>query len=112
MLPACTSGRWAPMTGYTDVRRQLATLADHLAIAIAVSLPWSTSVTTILGWIWLFAVVPTLDPRLLLQTLARPACALPLALFAFGLAAMAWADVSWFDCYYGFDSFHKLLAIP
>jgi O-antigen ligase len=100
------------MTGYTDVRRQLASLADHLAIAVAVFLPWSTSVATILGWIWLFAVVPTLDPRLLLQTLARPACALPLALFAFGLIAMAWADVSWFDCYYGFDSFHKLLAIP
>lgn len=65
-----------------------------------------------LGWIWLFALIPTIRVRSLLLTLGTLAGALPVALFAFGLIGMAWANVSWVDCYYGFDSFHKLLAIP
>ena len=53
----------------------------------------------------------TIELRLLLQTLRTPAGALPVALFTFGLIAMAWADVSWFDCDLGFDSF-QALAVP
>ena len=108
-LPARQDGA----TGtYALWRAHLSTLADYLAVAVAVSLPWSTSAATVLGWLWLFALVATIELRLLLQTLRTPAGALPVALFTFGLIAMAWADVSWFDCYFGFDLFQKLLAVP
>jgi O-antigen ligase len=92
--------------------RQLAGLADCLAIALAASLPWSTSATSILGWIWLVVVLASLDWAALIETVRRPAAALPLALFLLGLAGMAWANVAWVDRYYGFDSFEKLFAIP
>jgi O-antigen ligase len=92
--------------------RQLAGLADCLAIALAASLPWSTSATSILGWIWLVVVLLSLDWVTLAATLRRPAGALPLALFLLGLVGMAWANLSWVDRYYGFDSFEKLLAVP
>jgi O-antigen ligase len=91
---------------------QLAGLADCLAIALAASLPWSTSATSILGWIWLVVVLLSLDWATLAATLRRPAGALPLAIFLLGLIGMAWANVSWVDRYYGFDSFEKLLAVP
>jgi hypothetical protein len=92
--------------------RQLASLADCLAIALAASLPWSTSTTSILGWIWLVVVLVSLDWAALVEAVRRPAGALPLALFLLGLVGMAWANVSWVDRYYGFDSFEKLLAVP
>ncbi len=92
--------------------RQLAGAADCLAIALAASLPWSTSATSILGWIWLVVVLLSLDWATLAATLRRPAGALPLALFLLGLVGMAWAHVSWVDRYYGVDSFEKLFAIP
>jgi O-antigen ligase len=92
--------------------RQLAGLADCLAIALAASLPWSTSATSLLGWIWLVVVLVSLDWATLIETVRRPAGALPLALFLLGLVGMAWANISWLDRYYGFDSFEKLLAIP
>jgi len=38
----------------TEGRKRLATVADVLAVAIAVSLPWSTSVTGILVGLWFF----------------------------------------------------------
>ena len=83
--------------------RQLAGLADCLAIALAASLPWSTSATSILGWIWLVVVLLSLDWPTLAATLRRPAGALPLALFWLGLIGMAWAHLPWVDRYYGFD---------
>jgi O-antigen ligase len=92
--------------------RQLAGLADCLAIALAASLPWSTSATSILGWIWLVVVLISLDWAALVESVRRPAGALPLALFLLGLVGIAWANVSWMDRYYGFDSFEKLFAVP
>ena len=92
--------------------RQLAGLADCLAIALAASLPWSTSATSILGWIWLVVVLISLDWAALVESVRRPAGALPLALFLLGLVGIAWANVSWMDRYYGFDLFEKLFAVP
>jgi hypothetical protein len=40
---------------------RLGQIADGLAAAVAVSLPWSTSATSILIVLWIIAVVPTLD---------------------------------------------------
>ena len=41
----------------TEGRKKLATVADILAVAIAVSLPWSTSATGILVGLWFFTLV-------------------------------------------------------
>ncbi|HZP68492.1 MAG TPA: O-antigen ligase family protein [Pseudolabrys sp.] len=41
-----------------------------------------------------------------------PAGGLPVLLVLLGVAGCAWADVSWFERWKGFDSFVKLLAIP
>lgn len=91
---------------------KLASIAGCLAVAIAVSLPWSTSATAILLVLWLLAFVPTLDWADLRRELLTPAGGLPVLLVALGALGMLWADVSWFERWKGLDSFFKLLVIP
>jgi len=62
--------------------------ADILAILIALSLPWSTSLVGIFGVALLVAMVPFLDVRVFLPSLKRPICALPIALFALRFLAL------------------------
>ena len=90
-----------------------ARLADGLAIALAVSLPWSTTATGILVVLWLIALVPTLDPAALRRVLATPAGGLPVLLWALGVIGMLWAvDISMAERLNGVRSFHRLLVIP
>jgi O-antigen ligase len=93
-------------------RDRLAGLADRLAIAVAVSLPWSTSATGILIVLWLAALVPTLDRASVRRALAHPAGGLPVALWAFVVIGMLWADVSWSERVAALRGAHKLLMIP
>lgn len=91
---------------------KLMRLADGLAVATAISLPWSTSATAILMVLWLLALIPTLswaDVRKELLTLAG---GLPVLLVALGVIGMLWADVSLHERWKGLDSFLKLLVIP
>ena len=48
--------------------------SDIVAVLIALSLPWSTSLVGIFAAIWLVTVAPTLDFRRFLQSLKRPIC--------------------------------------
>lgn len=101
------------MAGLID-RTRLTPLADCLAMAVAVSLPWSTSATAILVVAWLLVLVPTLtmsDFRLR-PDLATAAGGLPALLVLLGMLGMLWADVSWAERVKGIDSFAKLLVIP
>ena len=93
-------------------RAQLAKFADCLAIAVAVSLPWSTSATGILLVLLLLALIPTLDWDGLRRELVTAAGGLPVLLVALGVLGMAWADVSWAARWGGVGSFFKLLVIP
>ena len=93
-------------------RAKLACLADGLVAAVAVSLPWSTSVTAILVVLWLVVLVPTLCWADVRRELATPAGGLPVLLVALGLAGMLWADVTLLERWKGLDSFLRLLAIP
>ena len=61
-----------------------ARVADGLAVALAVSLPWSTSATGILAVLWLLVLVPTLDRAALRRVLTTPAGGLPVLLWALG----------------------------
>jgi O-antigen ligase len=93
-------------------RARLAPLADGLVTALAVSLPWSTSATSILIVIWLFALVPTIDIAALRREVFSAAGGLPLLLWALGAIGMLWADVSWGERIAGLSGFHKLLIVP
>jgi O-antigen ligase len=100
----------APWT--VEGRKKLAATADILVVAIAVSLPWSTSATGIFVGLWAFTLLPTLRWGDLRRELSLPAGGLPVLLAALGIAGMLWADVSWLERWKGLDSFLKLLAIP
>jgi O-antigen ligase len=93
-------------------RTRLAKIADGLAVAVAVSLPWSTSATGILLVAWLVALIPTLDWNDLRSELLTAVGGLPVLLFLFGLAGMAWADVTWHARLGGLGGFVRLLMIP
>src|SRR5262249_33180944 len=87
-------------------------IADWLAIAIAIALPWSTSATSVLIVLWLIAVAPTLDFGELRATLMTPAGGLPVLLVLLAVAGMLWAGVPLKERLQGFASFSKLLVIP
>ncbi len=93
-------------------RARLIPVADWLAVALAASLPWSTSATGILVALWLVAAVPTLTPDAVRREVATPAGGLPVLLWLVGAAGMLWADVSWGERLEGLSGFHKLLLIP
>jgi O-antigen ligase len=93
-------------------RAQLPRVADWLAVAVAVALPWSTSVSQILIVIWLIALFPTLDVATMRRTLQNPAASLPVLLWLLALAGMLWANVPWSERLAGFEGFHKFLVIP
>ena len=95
-----------------EIRKKLATVADIVAVAIAVSLPWSTSATAILVGLWFFTLVPVLRWDELRREILTPAGGLPVLLVLLGVAGMLWADVTSLERWKGLDSFLKLLAIP
>ena len=94
-------------------------VADALAMAVVISLPWSTSVTASLIGLWLLSTLPFLrSPRLqkslrsLRKSLTTPAGALPVLLWLIAVLGMLWADVSWLERLRGLAGFYKLLVIP
>jgi len=95
-----------------EIPKKLTTVADILAVAIAVSLPWSTSATAILMGLWFFTLVPVLRWDELRREILTPAGGLPVLLVLLGIAGMLWADVTLLERWKGLDSFLKLLAIP
>lgn len=93
-------------------RAALARAADWLMVAVAASLPWSTSATSILVVLWLIALIPTLIWRDVRRELLTLAGGLPVLLVLLGILGMLWADVSLVERWKGLDSFLKLLVIP
>jgi O-antigen ligase len=88
-------------------------LADGLAVALAVSLPWSTSLTGIFVLLWLIALFPSLNIAELRRVVASPAGGLPVLLWVLALIGMLWAsDVPMAERWDGLKSVHKLLIIP
>ena len=95
-----------------ESQKKLATGSDILAVAIAVSLPWSTSATSILVALWFFTLVPVLRWDEVRRESLTLAGGLPVLLVLLGAAGMLWADVTLIERWKGLDSFLKLLAIP
>jgi hypothetical protein len=93
-------------------RVRLAALADYLAAAAVISLPWSTSATSILVPLWVVAVALTFDAAPLRQAGSQPAVALPVALVVLAVLGMLWSEVAWPERLSGIVPFLKLLVIP
>jgi O-antigen ligase len=93
-------------------RARFAQAADALAVAVAVSFPWSTSLSGILIGVWCFCLLPTLDLRSLRWAVAVPAAAIPLALFAYGVIGMAWGSASFEDQWGSIKPTLRFLAFP
>src|ERR1700736_5963571 len=93
-------------------RPGLARVADGVAAAVAVSLPWSTSATGILLAVWFVTLVPTLDAARLRREIATAAGGAPLILVALATLGMLWADGGISRRLDGLDGFLKLLFIP
>src|SRR5260370_34983063 len=87
-------------------------ITDGLATAVAVSLPWSTSATSILIALWLIALVPTLDASSVRREVLSAAGGLPLLLWALGAIGMFGADLVLSAPIAGLGGFHNLLFIP
>ena len=88
------------------------TIADVIVILIAVSLPWSTSLVGIFGVAFVVAMTPFLDVKAFLQSLRRPICALPIALFALAVIGTLWSDAPWGARLYAIGPTAKLLVLP
>jgi hypothetical protein len=86
--------------------------ADIVAVLIALFLPWSTSVAGIFTVIWLIAVAPTIEPVAFLESLKRPICVLPIALFALAVVGTLWSDAAWGARLYAINPTTKLLVLP
>jgi O-antigen ligase len=93
-------------------RGHLLRLADWLAAAVAIALPWSTSATGILIAAWLVVVLPTLDMASIRRELGTPAGGLPVLLWCLGVVGMLWADAGWSERLNGLGGFNRLLLIP
>jgi hypothetical protein len=93
-------------------RDRLAYAADVLVVAIAVTLPWSTTATTVAIVLWLIVLLPTLDAAAIRREVMTAAGGLPLALFAFAAAGMLWSHADWGERISALLVFNKLLAIP
>jgi O-antigen ligase len=85
---------------------------DRLAMLIAILLPWSTSGVGVAAVLWLIAFVPTVEPRSLWRSLARPASVLPLVLVALVLIGTLWSDASWHDRSHQLGQVTKFLLLP
>jgi O-antigen ligase len=88
------------------------TTADIFVILIVVSLPWSTTLVAIFATAFLVAMGPFLDVGAFLQSLKRPVCALPIALFALAVVGTLWSDAPWGARLYAINPTAKLLVLP
>jgi hypothetical protein len=87
-------------------------LIDYLAVAIVVSLPWSTSATSVLVTLWVLAVPLTLNAEALHDVGVMPVAVFPIALAVLAIGGMLWADAVWPERLHGAEPFLKLLLIP
>lgn len=88
------------------------TTVDVFAILTAISLPWSTSLVAIFAAALLVSMLPFLDVKAFLQSLRRPICVLPIALFALAVVGTLWSDAPWGAREYAIGPTVKLLMLP
>ncbi|WP_315781504.1 MULTISPECIES: O-antigen ligase family protein [unclassified Bradyrhizobium] len=103
--PALLARRWRDPAAWR-------TTVDVVAILLAASLPWSTSLVSILGVVMLITMVPYLDFERLLKILKQPISLAPIALFVLALVGTLWSDAAWGVRLYAVGPAAKLLVLP
>jgi O-antigen ligase len=93
-------------------RERLSRIADGLVVAVAVSLPWSTSATGILIALWLLAFIPTVEMASLRREALTWAGGLPVLLWLLAVVGLLWADASLRERLGALEAFTRLLVIP
>ena len=88
------------------------TAVDVIAILLALSLPWSTSLVGIFAVALVIAMAPFLDIGAFLQSLKRPICIAPLALCLLAIVGTSWSDAPWGQRLYAIGPTAKLLVLP
>ena len=101
---------WSILPGFNRVSWLRA--ADWFALAVAVTLPWSTTATAIFITLWLVTILPATEVGLIRRELASAAGLLPVMLWVLAAIGMLWADASWAERLGGLGKFHRLLLIP
>ncbi|MBN9007102.1 MAG: O-antigen ligase family protein [Rhizobiales bacterium] len=81
-------------------------------MAMAASLPWSTTVFGIFTVLWFICLIYAADGQQFAETLRRPECFLPIAIFALAVAGMFWSDAPWAARVHIAGTMVKLLAVP
>ena len=88
------------------------TTADVVAMLLVAALPWSTSLVGILAVVLVLVMLPTIDANAFVNSLKRPICAAPIALFVLALAGTLWSDARWGLRWYAVAPTVKLLLLP
>lgn len=86
--------------------------SDIVAVLLALSLPWSTSLVGIFGVLFVLTMAPTIEWRAFLDSLRRPVSALPIALFALAVVGALWSDAPWGVRFYAIGQLAKFLVLP
>jgi len=105
------TGAAAPPKAWFD-RERLARAADWVLIAIVVTLPYSTSATSLLVPLWLILFLPTIGFAQVRAEFARARSFLPAALALVMVAGLAWGAGTAAERSVGATSLLKLLALP
>ncbi|MCC6889561.1 MAG: O-antigen ligase family protein [Hyphomicrobiales bacterium] len=93
------------------LRKRLAALADALAVAVGVTLPWSVSAAGVAIALWLIAALPGLDWTRLRQCLRHAAAAMPVLLLLLALVALAWSPAETAEGFGNLKTFARLVLI-
>jgi len=88
------------------------TTTDIVAVLLAASLPWSTSLVGIFGVALVIVMWPAIDTSDFVASLKRPFCAAPVALFFLALIGTLWSDARWGMRFYAVAPTAKLLLLP
>ena len=85
---------------------------DVLTALIAILLHWTTTGVAIVATLWLVALLPSIEIRPLLRSLARPISVLPIALFALAVVGTLWSDAAWSVRIHAVSPAVKLMLLP
>jgi O-antigen ligase len=100
-----------PMAAWRDPA-SWAKASDIVAVLIALSLPFSTSLVGVLAVVFVLTVAPTIERRAFGASLRRPVSALPITLFALALVGMLWSDAPWGARSHALGPLAKFLVLP
>jgi O-antigen ligase len=104
-LGALLRRRWHDPAAWTET-------SDFFLVFMALSLPWSTTLTSIFTVAALVTMAPFFDANAFMRSIRHPASIFPVALFALVAVGMLWSDAPWGGRLYAVGPASKLLMVP